>query len=189
MKYKIIRKKLKIRVSDILFIAALMFLLPNDYINLFFGLEYLVIGLSLSCVFYCVFKYYPSLLTYLKYYYIFFVPDIIECIYSIIYGTFGLSNIYAIFQKVLVYCLCICFLKGLYDKNRIVKMEKLIFLILFFTAISVYYFKGPISYTASGGRVYFIFEGDIAKLLLVAFLLILENESLTKMAIIIQFPR
>ena len=169
-KNHIIKLKTKFKIKSLfehfVFLATIIFLLPNDYINLIPNLSYILYGSVFTLFVYILIFHTNPFFKSIKRNFIIIMPFIISCLSSIINKNDVYLSLYHLFYMVLILMVVYYF----FDKNKInqslIYLEKVMFLLLCLNLFVAFINNGPLLYSESGGRIYLIFEGNIGKMIL-----------------------
>lgn len=168
MQRKRINSKIPLLVA-IAFVFSVLFILPNDYKHLIPKGGLILNICAMASVAMVYFVYFPKIIKYIEKNLLFSVPFIIALIASCLNdGNIEMAAI-KIFYMFIFYFIGAFFEK--YKYNFIKIAELIACLILAINSCVMVFHGQPLSYSASGGRIYFIFEGDISKLLISELLL------------------
>lgn len=177
---------IKKTIDGLIFVIVFIFLLPNDYKHIVKGLpSFLNVFILLFDITYILLNIKSfSQFVLQKTYFIF--PFIISFIATLLNRNDILDSI---FDLVNIITIMIIELKYFNLNNKyLVLLEKIVFILLFIVCFYIFYYREPMSYSASGGRIYFIFEGEISKLVLGSFLLFTTIKMKNKFYKFLHYP-
>ena len=157
-------------------VTSLLFIFPNDYKHFIPNGDLvmaLLAGLPLGLVYV---KYFPRIVNFMRKYLLFSIPFLIMIVWSCVNGDDVKVSLSKILYLLIFYFVG-AFLKD-YKKEILRIAEIISFCILLINGLVTIFHIQPLLYTATAGRIFFIFEGDVGKLLAANILLYFLNVEL-----------